>query len=251
MMTLGWLELKRMPWRVVGVAAGLGALLLGVSHLLLPAVPRQALEVLEVGFTLHGLRAVLVLNDLLAVYTVVFFLGVALLHDAVVSPAETHELGIWLSKPVTRAQLLRLRATPPLAAAAAVGVLMSALTALSAAAFAPDGGSTPLGALLGGVVLTAGTVALLTATLSLQVVANDGFQAVLGAVLVWMLPLLPGSVLLYRPDVLPPGAEAWILPANLVRADAGLAAGPAVLAAVALAWVGMRVAAIRFGGREA
>lgn len=246
------LELARVPWRVVVVAALLGAALLGFSHGVMPAVPRQALDVLEVGFGVTGLRAVLVLNDLLAVYALVFFLGVALLHDAVVAPAETHELAIWLSKPVTRALFLRLRAAPALAAAGAVGVGMSALMALSVAALAPDGGSTPLGALLAGVALTAGTVALLTLTLSLQVAATDGFQAVLGAVFVWMVPLLPGSVLLYRPDVLPAEAAAWVVPSNLVRADAWMGAlvGPVVAAAAVVVWIGLAAATARFERRE-
>lgn len=248
-------EWSRLPWRVVYAALALGLGLLGASHLIIPALPALPIEFLETAFAVSGLRAVLVLNDHLATWTIVFALGVGLLHEGVVAPRETRELGLWLSKPIERSTFLWLRALPALAASGGVGLVLSLATALSVAGLPAGGTTTPGGALLEGLVLTLGGLVVLAAVLGLQVASTDGFQALMLAFVAWILPLLPASVLIYRPDVLAqhPTFTAWgVFPANLIWADLGLLPllPPALGLSAALGALLFRLAVWRFERAE-
>ncbi|HVK68063.1 MAG TPA: hypothetical protein VM694_26570, partial [Polyangium sp.] len=101
---------------------------------------------------------------------------------------------------------------------------------------APGDMVSAAGALGGGLFLTALALLLLAMLLPLLVHMRDAFHALLVGSLVWLLPLMPTAVMIYRPDVYEGRAvlRSVITLPSLVWHDAAAAwAGPLVLILVA------------------
>lgn len=235
------------PW--LGLGAGLA--LIGASQWIIPRVPEGALRVLERSYQLQGLGEVLLLNDLLALGAVLFFVGASQLHRVLVAPREERQLDLLLSKPVTRERFLLARTLPVLGATLLLGVVLSAACALAMAPYAGGRVGPGLG-LAAGLGVTATTIAQLALANLLHLRTRDGFQALLASFGLWILPLLPTSVYLYRPDLFEarPGLASWVVaPVNWLwlGEQAGLVAGLGLLAAGLLAagsaWLGGRALA--------
>jgi hypothetical protein len=230
------LEARRAAGAPVGAALVAGLVLLGATQVLLPLLPESAISLLRQAFHLRGMASVVLLNDYLAVYAVLFFGGVAQLFGVVALPREARTLDLLLAKPVTGAQFVTARALPVLASTVAQGGIL-ALACGAAAAFAASepGDSTAAGAFAATLVLTAGVVVLLALVNLILVRVADTAQGLLIAFVAWTLPLLPASVMVYRPDLFEGHAltaSLLVLPANLVWHEAAmLAAAPAALAA--------------------
>ncbi|PCC73417.1 hypothetical protein SAMN02745121_02854 [Nannocystis exedens] len=196
----------RREWRFAPRRGPLIMMLVGVlcvvfNHLVLPLFPERAIAFMRVGFRLDDLAGVLALNDLMGVYFPTFFVGLAGSLGVVLLAREEHRLELLLAKPVRTADLVAARAVPVLAWTAGVGAVTSAAMAVAMAAHAGIGTSvSALGALGGGLFLTALTVVLLAALQVAFVRISDPFTGLLVACGAWFGTMMPTAVLLYRPD---------------------------------------------------
>jgi hypothetical protein len=228
------LEARHTPRRasiaaaIWGVAAVLG------THAMLVRFPARAILFMEQAFLIRGMAAVLLINDLLAAYFAAYFVGLAGLLASVVAAHEEKRLELLLAKPIRARVLVAARVCPVLVAAAASGVVVAFVTALAILPhLAPGDMVTFAGALGGGLFLTALAVVLLSALLPVLVRMRDGFHALLVGSLVWLLPVMPTAVLIYRPDIFEAhqALRSTIAMPTLVWHDATSAwLGPAALA---------------------
>jgi hypothetical protein len=202
-----------------------GAVMIAGTHAIVPLLPRAAIEVLETSFAIRGKAALLLLNDYLALYAAVFFGGFAELLRAVVAPREERQLELLLSKPVSASTLVRARAVPVLMAVWLTTAALGCATAAAIAPIASPGSATATGALGASIVVGSAVVIVLALLAPLLVRSRDGFEALVVGFVAWLLPLLPASVFLYRPDVFegrPGMTSALVAPANLLWHDAAM-----------------------------
>lgn len=243
------LEARHAPLRTSLVAAIAGVLGVLGTHALLVRVPAQVIRFLEQAFEIEGIAAVLLINDLLAVYFVAYFVALAGLLSATVTAREEHRLEILLAKPIRARVLLAARTAPSLLAGAGAGVAVAVGTALTVAPYigASDMISVA-GALGGGLSLVALAIALLSALLPLLVRMRDSFHALLVASVAWLAPLMPTAAFLYRPDAFEArdGLRDGIVLASLLWNDATSAwLGPVALAiAIPLAMISIAAAGV-------
>jgi hypothetical protein len=228
------LEARHTPRRAPVAAAIFGVAAVLGTHALLVRFPERAIRLLEQAFHVQGMAAVLLINDLLAVYFAAFFVGLAGLLGAIVTAREEDRLELLLAKPIRARVLLAARVLPVLLAAAASGVVVSVVTALAVIShLAPGDMVTFAGALGGGLSLTSLAVVLLSALLPLLVRMRDSFHALLVGIIVWLVAAMPAAVFIYRPDLFE-GHEALrstIVMSTLIWHDATSAwLGPAALA---------------------
>ncbi|MDI1479584.1 hypothetical protein [Polyangium sp. y55x31] len=196
------LEARHTPRRAPIAAAILGGLCVLATHELLVRFPPSAIHFLERAFDLQGIAAVLLINDLMAAYFAPFFVGLAGLLGAIVTAREEDQLEVLLAKPMRARVLLAARVWPILGAAAGAGAAVSIVTGLSIAAhLVPGDMVSAAGALGGGLFLTAFALLLLVMLLPLLVRMRDAFHALLVGSLVWLAPLMPSAVMIYRPDL--------------------------------------------------
>ncbi|WAS96353.1 hypothetical protein [Nannocystis punicea] len=204
--TLGFSGHLRREWRFAPRRGPIVMMLVGVgcvafNHLVLPLFPERAIAFMRAGFRLEDMAGVLALNDLMGVYFPTFFVGLASSLGVVLLAREEHRLELLLAKPVRTADFVAARALPVLAWTAAVGVGISAAMAVALALQGEVGRSvSPVGALGGGLFLTALAVVLLAALQIAFVRIRDPFTGLLVACGVWLGTSVPTAVLLYRPD---------------------------------------------------
>jgi len=196
------LEARHMPRRAPIAAAIIGGVGVLATHAILVRFPARALHFLELSFDIRGMASILLINDLMAAYFAPFFVGLAGLLGAVVAAREEDQLELLLAKPIHARVLLAARVWPILGAAAASGLAVSLVTAVALVPYlAPGDRVSFAGALGGGLLLTAFALLLLAMLLPLLVRMRDAFHALLVGSLVWLAPLMPSAVLIYRPDV--------------------------------------------------
>lgn len=228
------LELRHAPLRAPLAMALWGVLAVLGTHALLVRFPPRVIHFLEQAFRLQGMAAVLLLNDLLAAYFTTFFVGLAGLLAAVVSPREEKQLELLMAKPLRPRVLLTARVGPVLAGAGAAGLIVSAVTAAALRPhLTPADQVTAAGALGSGLSLVALALALLSILLPIFVRMRDSFHALMIACFVWLAPLIPTAAFIYRPDVFDghPRLSATIVLSTLLWNDATSAwLGPAALA---------------------
>ena len=202
---------------------------------LIPRLPAAVNAFMERAFLIRGLDAVILVNAYTGIYMLPFFGGVAGLMRALVEPRENRSLEMLLSKPISRRAFLMARVGPVLLASSVVGIVMSLLTGLAVRPFVGEGSTVSVaGAIGSGLIFTALAVLLLCVLVGPLLLVRDAFQGLLVAFLLWMLPMIPTVVLLYRPDMYE-GRERLrdllVLGPNLLWFDASVP----FLAAIALA----------------
>lgn len=240
-------EARHAPRGIALYAAIAGVAMIVGCQLLFPRLPAQVNDFLKTAFHLADLGAVVLFNDYLAVYFSAFFVGMFGLLGVVVGPREEHQLELLLSKPVPAADFLAARTWPVLVMTTLVGVGL-AVTCAAATLPYPHASVSPAGALGAGLALTALVLVQMTALSVVFVRVAESMNAVLLALMVALIPMLPSAVFLYRPDLYAdrPALADVIVLANLVWFDGTLVwLGPALLL-VALACAALGV---RAGGR--
>ncbi|MBK7825670.1 hypothetical protein [Nannocystis sp.] len=242
-------ELRHAPYRVAIYAGLAGLAMIASCQLLFPRLPAQVIDFLRVAFHLRDLGGVVLFNDYVAVYFCAFSAGLFGLLGVVVGPREEQQLELLLCKPVPAADFLAARTWPVLAMTTVIGVALAAACAAASLPYLGASGSvSAAGALGAGLAMTALVLFQLTALSIVFVRAADSMNAVLVALVVALMPMLPSAAFLYRPDLFVdrPELAALTVLANLVWYDATLAwLGPALLLlALVVAALGVRV-----GGR--
>ncbi|WP_438017828.1 hypothetical protein WMF18_01470 [Sorangium sp. So ce315] len=228
------LEARRASLRTSLVAAIAGALVVLGSHALIVRLPAPVIRFMEQAFAIEGMAAVLLINDLLAVYFVAYFVALAGLVDATVTAREEHRLELLLAKPIRARVFLAARTAPSLLGGAGAGVAVAAASALAVAPYIEAGDMvSAAGALGAGLFVVALAIVVLSALLPLLARMRDGFLALLVASAAWMAPLLPTAAFIYRPDAFEAreGLKEAIVLASLLWSDATSAGlGPVALA---------------------
>lgn len=244
-----WLEARHAPRRAAAAMGAFGVVAVVGTHALLERLPARAIRFLEQAFDVRGMAAVLLVNDLLAAYFAAYFVGMTGLLGSIVAAREEHRLELLLAKPLSARALLAARVAPVLSMAGLVGAVVALTTGLAIRPYLTPGDQvTAAGALGGSLVLVALALVLLAALLPLLVRMRDGFHALLVASIVWIAPVMPTAVLIYRPDVYEDHQRLrdTIVLATLVWHDATSAwLGPLALAASPL----LCAALVAFAGR--
>ncbi|PTL80885.1 ABC transporter permease [Vitiosangium sp. GDMCC 1.1324] len=190
---VGWMPL-------VSLVVGIGIVVF--TAVLLPLLPAAVHSFMERAFLIRGLGAVILLNEYTAISMLAFFTGATALMRALVEPRENRSLEMLLSKPISRRAFLSARVGPILLASTVVGAGMSLVTGLVVRPFTGEGSIVSVaGAIGSGLVFTALAVLLLSVLVLPLLRVRDAFQGLLIAFALWMVPMFPSAVLLYRPDL--------------------------------------------------
>ncbi|MEZ4299224.1 MAG: hypothetical protein R3B70_30015 [Polyangiaceae bacterium] len=243
------MEARSFALRGPVVALVAGAILTALSHALVPRLPQAALEVMEKSFRIRGVPEILLMHDYLVIQVVLFFGGLAELLRALVAPREERHLSLLLSKPVPAEVLVRARVVPVLVAVWLAGGVLGIGATFALAPWMSESSLRPAGVLGGAVVLGSLTVALLALLVPLLVRMRDGFDALIASFALWIVPLMPMTAYLYRPDLFEGRAalaQGTVLPVNLAWAQASMPV-TAVLATAAAA--GVAAIVLRVGAR--
>lgn len=195
---LEWRHASRRAPLVVAIG---GIITVVCTHIVLPLLPDRAIHFMKLGFRLHDMAGVLLLNDLMGVYFPTYFWGLASSLGIVLAAREERRLEILLAKPVRPSQFVMARALPVLASALAVGVTTSAACAVAIAMHAGTVASVgAAGAFGGGLALTALAIVLVAGLQIPFTRIRDPFQGLLVASFLFLATAMPAAVLLYRPD---------------------------------------------------
>jgi hypothetical protein len=234
---------------------GLGAGLFGAVSILgtvwaIPRLPEGVLTLLSLTLAVEGLPALVLVNTLLAVWFVAYFVGAVVVLRAIPAPRAEGGLDILLVKPVSPTVFVWSRIVPALGLCAAVGLGLS-LTQLVGMWGLLDPGLSAAGALGAGLTTVAVSLAQLGALTALTARSTELAGALGLAIAVFMAPLLPTTVFIYRPDLFPAegvGRTLFVAPTNLIVHSEVIAwAWPLVmlaglgLAALGLGWAARRV----------
>ncbi|ACY12942.1 hypothetical protein [Haliangium ochraceum] len=248
------IEARRLGLRPGVIAAGLAALLVALTHLVLPRLPAGVLDFIALAFQLDDFAGVVLLNEILIPLFAVYVLGMLGMLGALVAPRENGELELLLAKPIGGAGLLAARVWPIVLSSAAVGVATSLAVALSIALI-PSAELSALDALGASLALTAVAVFELGLLAAVLVGVRDSFYAIALGFGIWFVPVMPTAAYLYRPDVFegaPQLTTAIVLSSAVWHAEVLALAGPLALAAALLACVGLvRLAGWRLARAEA
>ncbi len=241
------LEARHAPWRVPALTAAVGVAIVVLTHVLFVRMPRQVITFMERAFQLQDMGGVLLANDYMAVYLIVFFVGVVGMLGVVVMAREEHQLELLLSKPIRPGQFLSARTWPVIASTSGVGLVMALTCAIAIQPYTGEGASvTVRGAFGASLMLCAINLVLLSLLNILFLWVRDGFHALLIAFVAWFLPMLPTATYLYRPDLFVgrESLETATVLVNLVWHDATfawlgpLAFGGALVSAALFIWLG-------------
>jgi ABC-type Na+ efflux pump permease subunit len=230
---LGWAPL-------VALIVGLAAVVFTAE--IMPLLPTQVITFMERAFLIHGMGAVVLVNEYIAIYLLPFFTGAVGLMRALVEPKENRSLEMLLSKPLSHRVFLEARVGPVLLTSAVVGVIMAVATGLVVRPFTGEGASVSVaGAIGSGLFFTALAVLLLALLVVPLLLVRDAFQGLLIAFGVWVVPMMPSAALLYRPDLFE-GKERLrdliVLGPNLIWFDTSMLrlGGLAMVVALVASW---------------
>ncbi|PKL74690.1 MAG: hypothetical protein CVV27_19195 [Candidatus Melainabacteria bacterium HGW-Melainabacteria-1] len=213
------LELARQPkrWQLVLLSCNLFVAVF-VSWLT-PKLSPSVLGFLGQIFKMDNLTEMVLLNDYLGFYMIVFWLIFFEVLAILVIPAEEGYLSIWLSKPLSRRRYLLTRLVPVLGVAVLLDLILilgSAVAVLTINGDSDFGWARFLAA--SSISLTLGVLmAMLTQGLLLWL--RDTYNAMIVAFACWLLPILPSSLYMYRPDLFDANPLLrWLIvfPANLI-----------------------------------
>ncbi|EYF04738.1 hypothetical protein [Chondromyces apiculatus] len=204
---------------------------------IIPRLPAPVLDFLRHAFHVQTMADLVLLNDYIAIYLLLYLPGAFALTRVFVRPAEEHELDLYLTKPVTRRHYVIARTVPTLTLTGASGVVLALVTAAKVTVLHPP--ADALAVFTAVVTLTALVLALLALLNVVYLHLGEVDNALLVASALGLAPLIPGALFLYRPDLLtdPLAAALLVLPANLLWA-------PAWMPTIALASVTLAAAAI-------
>ncbi len=240
-------ELRRALGRRHLVLLGLGVAVAAIDAVITPRLPGFALEFLRTSLRLESMADLILVNDYLGQYFLVAIAGAFELLRVYVGPAEARELDLYLAKPIGRARFLAARSAPALASVLLLGVGLSLANALTLWPWLGSAALVPV--LSAGLTITAASLALM-AILNLAFLGlREVEHAVLLAFAAIVAPLLPTSVLIYRPDLFegPSISPALAFPASLLWGG-GVSPGTAALALAAA--VGLTVGLVAVAARR-
>ncbi|MCK6520265.1 hypothetical protein L6R49_02385 [Myxococcota bacterium] len=244
-------ELRREPLAFMGLSAGLfGAVSILATCWAVPRLPESVLTLLSLSLAVEGLPALVLVNTLLAVWFVAYFVGAVVVIRAIAAPRAENGLDLLLVKPVPPEVFVWSRILPAFGLCAAVGLGLS-LTQVIGMWGLFDDQLSAAGALGAGLTTVAVAIAQLGALTALTARSTELAGALGLAIAVFMAVLTPTSVFIYRPDLFPVdglGRALFVAPTSLILHSELIAwAWPIVMlvgvgvGALGLAWAARRV----------
>ncbi|MCB9638424.1 MAG: hypothetical protein H6727_05885 [Myxococcales bacterium] len=187
----------------------IGTLVVGIfGGLIMPWMPKTVFLFFQRAMHLKNWSEMILTNDLLAIYTIIFWLGVFELLRVYVVPSEERYIDIFLTKPLSRSTYLLARSAPLFLVLLALGL---ALTLGYGASIWISQGRQDLtwGTLLAsGMMSTVVPLFLLGLINFLFLFLKDTYNAILLSFALWIAPILPTSLFIYRPDAI--AAKPWM-----------------------------------------
>ena len=210
----------RQAFRKVHLWTLLGLFVAGLfSSLVFPLLPNGILQFVRKAFVIRTWTDFIVLNDYLAIYSLVFVVGLFDMLRVFVIPAEERYLDVILSKPLTRTQYLMSKALPTFAVLAGIGLVTALLYLAKIALLNGTAGFSMLAWMSGSLISISLALLLLSFVNLLFLFFKDVYNAVLVGLGVWVTTVIANSFFIYRPDIFA-GKELAkqfvVFPTNLV-----------------------------------
>lgn len=209
----------RMSFRAYHMYGLILLLLIGLaSSLLLPMMPQTVYDLLTKGFQMKNWTQVIVFNDFISVFAIAFWIGIFDLFRIYILPTEERYLDIFLSKPLPRSQYLLARLLPTFGYLLGILLLCSLFYATKIALINGTTHFNALGFFLGMLVTAALTLFLLAVANYIFLFFKEMYHAIIVAFGIWLVPILPTAIMVYRPDqlVAKPQLKWFLYPANLL-----------------------------------
>lgn len=216
--TYRWMEARAALRTQHLLALPLGLLLGVLSSFLMPAMPPMVLKVFGTMFQAKTWTDSILLNDYLAFFVILYWLGIFDLLRIYIVPAEERYLDVLLSKPLTRTQYLMARVWPTFAVLLALGVLLVVGYWVKIALINGLSELNTLAYFSASAIVVSFTLFVLSIVMFAFMFFDETYNALVVACAACILPLLPASMYMYRPDVFTSAVLKYtvVFPANLL-----------------------------------
>jgi hypothetical protein len=219
-----------------------------VTSFLLPSMPESIYRFFKKVFVMNNWTEVILFNDLVTLFSALFWVGVIDLLRVYVLPKEEGYLELLLSKPLGRTEYLLARVLPPFGVVAGLGGMLSLFLPLKIALINGTA-DLHLVSVVCACIVTITLVLTLLALLNLVFLfARETYYAVLLAFAVYALVVLPLALFMYRPDVYQGRSvlrNLMVFPGNLLWMSDGL---PSIAPIIVLAAATLSVLLLAWGG---
>jgi hypothetical protein len=196
-----------------------------VTSFLLPSMPESIYRFFKKVFVVDNWTEVILFNDLMTLFSALFWVGVIDLLRVYVLPKEEGYLELLLSKPLGRTDYLLAKVLPAFGVVAGLGVVLLLFMPLKIALI---NGTTDLhlvSVVCAGMVITTLVLTLLALLNLVFLFAHETYYAVLLAFAVYALVIMPIALFMYRPDLFQDRSvlqNLLLFPSNLLWMSDGL-----------------------------
>ncbi|MEV4896556.1 hypothetical protein AB0K48_45070 [Nonomuraea sp. NPDC055795] len=189
---------------------------IGIGDGLLPGIPTIQ-QFFEVVFgARNGVHTVLI-NDYTGLLTVVYWVGVFDLLRVYITPAEERQLGLYLTKPISRTRYFVSKLTPTMLTLTLVHLVGTLAAAAGVLIFLGPADFKPGAFVATSLMVFALSVVMLAIANLAFLYVRDTYNAILAAAAIFIVTALPGGMYIYRPDLYPPAVKDLVVfPANLL-----------------------------------
>lgn len=220
-----------------------------VTSFLLPSMPPAIYRFFEKVCGLRNWTEMILFNDYMGLFVVVFWTGVVDLTRVYVIPLEEGYLGLLLAKPITRSRYLFRKVLPIFAVTAGIGIAITLFFPLKIALVNGTADLDVAGTLCAGLVSLALAIGCLAIMNLVFLYTRETYHATLLSFVLFSAAVLPGALYIYRPDLFAGRAalrDVLVYPANVVWLAGALPAmTPAILASTVIVCAVLLVAAAR------
>jgi ABC-type transport system involved in multi-copper enzyme maturation permease subunit len=219
-----------------------------VTSFLLPSMPESIYRFFKKVFVLSNWTEVILMNDLLGLFSALFWVGVIDLLRVYVLPQEEGYIELLFSKPLGRAEYLFAKVLPAFGVVAGLGVIMSLFLPLKIALINGASDLHLIGVVCACVVTVSLALTLLALLNLVFLFARETYYAVLLAFFIYALVVLPIALFMYRPDVFqdrPVLRNLVVFPGNLLWLNEGL---PNITPIIALTGATLSMLLLTWGG---
>jgi ABC-type transport system involved in multi-copper enzyme maturation permease subunit len=219
-----------------------------VTSFLLPSMPESIYRFFKKVFVMDNWTEVILFNDLVTLFSALFWVGVIDLLRVYVLPKEEGYLELLLSKPLGRTEYLRAKVLPAFGVVAGLGVVLLLFMPLKIALINGTANLHLVSVVCAGIVTITLVLTLLALLNLVFLFARETYYAVLLAFAVYALVILPIALFMYRPDVYQGRSvlrNLVVFPGNLLWMSEGL---PSIAPIIALAGATLSVLLLAWGG---
>jgi hypothetical protein len=191
---------------------------------------------------------VILFNDLVTLFSALFWVGVIDLLRVYVLPKEEGYLELLLSKPLGRTEYLLAKVLPTFGVVAGLGVVLLLFLPLKIALINGTDDLQLISVVSAGIVIITLALTLLALLNLVFLFARETYYAVLLAFAVYALTIMPIALFMYRPDLFQDRSalrNLLVFPSNLLWVSDGL---PGIAPLLVLAGATLIVFLLTWGG---